>query len=367
MKLVRYIANQTLPPLLLDEAPDKAIADILLSYHEPVTTIPFKGIIKPKTRRKLVMLKEILGTWDFYKDSLLNYEDPEEVAVVEASPAKVGVGRPRLLVGIFTTDSLKEKRRRDLIRTTYLRFYVNTTTPKLICALQEILNNSLANEEDCQMAYTFVIGGNPSGTTELMEFNDTYPITLNGQSLENSTDRYDTVYLNIRENMNDGKSQTWFRYATMVLENHYFDYIGKMDTDTLLFPDNFLNNTFDRLPSFPNNARTYGGTFELSVRVMKQQTAPAYMTGPLYWMSPDLARYITSSRCNRSAMFIHSEDKAIGTLVHSHPLPIRQIQAAKHSFAHPIKKLDSFRSYWKEYCMFNASQRQKGGAQTRTK
>jgi hypothetical protein len=129
-------------------------------------------------------------------------------------------------VGIFTTDSLKEERRRDLIRTTYLRFYVNTTTPKLICALQEILNNSLANEEDCQMAYTFVIGGNPSGTTELMEFNDTYPITLNGQSLENSTNRYDTVYLNIRENMNDGKSQTWFRYATMVLYNHYFDYIS---------------------------------------------------------------------------------------------------------------------------------------------
>jgi uncharacterized protein (DUF488 family) len=114
-----------------------------------------------------------------------------------------------------------------------------------------------------------VVGGNPSGTTELMEFNDTYPITLNGQSLENSTDRYDTVYLNIRENMNDGKSQTWFRYATMVLENHYFDYIGKMDTNTLLFPDKFLNETFDRLPPFPNNTRTYGGTFVLPKTLMK--------------------------------------------------------------------------------------------------
>jgi hypothetical protein len=132
MKLVRYIANQTLPPVLLDEAPGKAIADMLVSYHEPVTTIPFKGIVKPKPSDKL---NDFLGKWDFYKDSLLNYEDREEVALVEASPAKVGVGRPRLLVGIFTTDSLKEKRRRDLIRTTYLRFYVNTTTPKLICAL----------------------------------------------------------------------------------------------------------------------------------------------------------------------------------------------------------------------------------------
>jgi hypothetical protein len=135
----------------------------------------------------------------------------------------------------------------------------------------------------------------------------------------------------------------------MVLENHYFDYIGKMDTDTLLFPDKFLNETFDRLPPFPNNTRTYGGTFILAKTLMKRETAPAYMAGPLYWMSPDLARYITSARCNRSALFIPSEDRAIGTLVHSHPLPIRQIQAAPHSFAHPIKELNKFGSHWKRY------------------
>jgi hypothetical protein len=87
MKLVRYIANQTFPPVLLDEPPDKAIADMLVSYHEPVTTIPFKGIIKPKHPKGRVMLRDFLGTWDFYKDSLLKYIDPEEVALVEASPA----------------------------------------------------------------------------------------------------------------------------------------------------------------------------------------------------------------------------------------------------------------------------------------
>ncbi len=73
------------------------------------------------------------------------------------------------------------------------------------------------------------------------------------------------------------------------------------------------------------------------------------MAGPLYWMSPDLASYITSARCNRSALFIPYKDKAIGTFVHSHPLPICQIQAARHSFAHPIKKKGKFQRYWKWY------------------
>jgi hypothetical protein len=222
--------------------------------------------------------------------------------------------------------------------------------------LQELLlltdadNSSLFNE--CQMAYTFVMGGNPSGPKELVEFNASYPMTVDNPQSSTSTlqQEQDIVYLNIQENMKEGKSQTWFKYATTVLDDHfYFDYIGKTDGDTLIYPNLFLKFALNPLPTFPNNMRTYVGDYRIRASTKGLNIGPVYMGGHLYWMSPDLARFITSPNCNRTALAVFSEDQSIGNFIHSHPLPIRRIRTSTRYFLHPVKKVTRWRSLWKKF------------------
>jgi hypothetical protein len=130
-----------------------------------------------------------------------------------------------------------------------------------------------------------------------------------------------------------------------------------MDTDTLLYPDIFFKTTFNHLAVFPNNVRTYGGGPFVKTSPQEDHIALTYMGGRLYWMSPDLARYVTSPKCNRSALALHSEDQSMGNFVHSHPLPIRRIQMPFYCFEHPMKDVDQFRKHWDRYMRRNKQAR----------
>jgi hypothetical protein len=66
-------------------------------------------------------------------------------------------------------------------------------------------------------------------------------------------------------------------------------------------------------------------------------------------MSADLARYITSPECNRTALKMSQEDKSIGNFVHSHPLPIQRIRVHPAAFEHPIKQADRFPIRWERF------------------
>jgi hypothetical protein len=303
-----------------------------------------------------------LDVWDKYKDSLVTYDDPNEVAWVESKvppPVHNNDGNNRtakLLLGIFTMDSPTETERRAMIRKTYLGYFAKgKKTPHRICSLQELVaDSSLASE--CQMAYTFVMGGNPNGPKELVEFNASHPMTVDNPQSNSSTStsttlqEKDIVYLNIQENMKEGKSQTWFKYATTVLDDHhYFDYIGKTDGDTLIYPNLFLKFTLNPLPIFPNNMRSYGGDYRIKPSTKGLNIGPVYMGGHLYFMSPDLARFITSPNCNRTALAVFSEDQSIGNFIHSHPLPIRRIRMSTRYFMHPVKKVKRWRTLWKKF------------------
>jgi hypothetical protein len=212
----------------------------------------------------------------------------------------------------------------------------------------DIVQNKI-NEQECQLCYVFVIGGNETGPTELVEFNSSHPMTVNPPPESNETD---VVYLNIRENMIEGKSQTWFKYAVTVLDSHYFDYIGKIDTDTVLFPGPFLRFGLSAFPTFPNNTRVYGGHYlQPDVRF----PFPAFMHGKMYLLSPDLARFIVSPSCNRSALMFPSECIAISNFVHSHPLPIQRWRIASRFFAHPVKDVSRFRQVYQEALMSNST------------
>jgi hypothetical protein len=180
-----------------------------------------------------------------------------------------------------------EKERRDVIRKTFSKaFTTSSKQPHRICCLQQLLDEVHAspNEHDhCQLAYTFATGGNPNGPTELVDFNASYPMTVQTENQLLLRDEADMVHLNIRENTKKGKSQTWLKYATTIFETRYFYYIGKTDTDTLIYPRLFLDHLLQRLPRFfPNNIRIYGGDYRIKPSMSTLNLGPIYMGGHLY-------------------------------------------------------------------------------------
>lgn len=319
--------------------------------------------------------------------------------------------RPKLVIGIFTMDSPEETERRQMIRDTYLSFFRPDTgnmkrdddeenvengnekheedddddaiivgpDANRICSLHELLRQQLqqrhANNrndtmtsaygslwDECQMAYTFVMGANPDGPKELVHLNETFPtITVPHPSssilpytteYELNPETTDMVFLNIQENMKEGKSQSWLKYVTQMMEQSKlaFDYIGKIDGDNVLYPKLYLDNVIDKLPLLPYNQRTFVGEYRIKDKV-KITIGPVYMGGHLYVMSPDLAYYIISDDCPRSKLAVYSEDQSIGNFIHSHPnKAIRRIIVPWNIlYQHPIKLCKMARQVWKEH------------------
>ena len=215
-------------------------------------------------------------------------------------------------------DSGSERERRKLIRDTYLSFYKNDDKHRhRICSLNDLLQGIVAFE-DCQVAYAFFVGANPSGPSELLFPNDSFPILATRNGTLVSQDEDDIVYLNIRENMEDGKSPTWLKYASMVVveKDIPFDYIAKFDSDTLVFMPAFLEFASVHM-SDSSGLKLAGLPFldyfcELAAPNHDHScplplTGGLFMSGEGYMMSPGLARLLTSKECIRSP-FIRHED-----------------------------------------------------------
>jgi hypothetical protein len=132
----------------------------------------------------------------------------------------------------------------------------------------------------------------------------------------------DVTYLNIRENMNKGKSLTWFKHASSNIAKEFqIDIIIKMDTDVMLFPERVLVDIQRRLKYSHKNPRpngVYGG------KQIKHR-GHDFMQGGFYFLSTDLASFITSKECDRSLIEedkekfgSRAEDAEIGALVNNY-------------------------------------------------
>ena len=185
---------------------------------------------------------------------------------------------PRVLFGIMSCDfGTKEEIR-------YRKFYRKLLTlhPK-VCSLGKYIQQQVVKQQDqpnngkniedeeppsvvCEYIYTFVIGANndPNAPKELVTNTSTFPI-LNTTYQPKSKDLLmvnnnnnndggdddstyagaaadDVTFLNIQENMKEGKSQSWFYYESLIAYRYDIDYIGKTDTDTLPYLDQFFNH-----------------------------------------------------------------------------------------------------------------------------
>lgn len=282
--------------------------------------------------------------------------------------------KPRFLFGIFSTLRHDDYIRRDIIRRTYL-----SSDPRRICTIKQ-----LPEKPQCQIVYTFVVGANETGAMDLVDSPPSslvVDLKLNplwDQFGDEIPQEEDVTYLNLQENMEYGKSPSWFLYANTLIDDLSVDFIAKVDSDTLVFPNRFLdefaiflpmknhsnpvvNNTIHNT-SLPvhSELRVYGGVPNDAIGCgglrrphCAQMSGKTYMQGQLHFLSADLSRYVTSiPRELRRKLFVPIEDLCTAKYVHSHPKPVLEavVSPQQHLWEHGkhIKDPISYEQRWNQ-------------------
>jgi hypothetical protein len=183
--------------------------------------------------------------------------------------------RTFFLCGIETGSSPLEAARRRVIRQSYLGIYQNSATPHRICPLSDLSKPGISSV--CEVAYAF--------------FQDE-------KSAVSSTTENDIVYLETQQmsGFNISTTLAWFRYASTL--GIPFDYIAKVDSDTILFPDLLLNEATNENGKSPTSEYAATGT-DAAPGASKWFTCKVIMgdecsnfNGRFYYLSRDLASLV---------------------------------------------------------------------------
>lgn len=163
-------------------------------------------------------------------------------------------GRLRVLLGILTADFLNDQVYRKRHRSLFQLW-----NDKRVCSLPDFKAKPLAERFECELIYVFVLGGNPNAAPELVDGSRPMEIARPIQGKSNDLNEPDMILLNIRENMNEGKSQTWMHYGAQIAEEYGLDYVGKCDADSILHLHDFFRFAYKHLPPAPYNSNVYVG------------------------------------------------------------------------------------------------------------
>ena len=280
----------------------------------------------------------------------------------------------RLLVGVFSTiydHKIYRTNYRDLAK----------LSNGIMCSLNDFQSTSV-DSDACRIIYTFVVAGRDKGPTKFLERNKNVAIprpTLQGPLPPEFSDfeaQNDFTVLNIKENMEDGKSETWLNYASQVVEEiGGIDYIAKTDGDTMLYIDKFVRYLDAFLPPFPFNsnfmmgkaARKYLWKYKEkkgAIQSLKHHSdggselgrLQLYFQGQFYGMSPNVAAEIVQeAQFERVKAYRNGyEDADISTMAANlpHSLNYLFIKSPDLFWEHPVK-LNSlgqqgFEKVWKD-------------------
>jgi hypothetical protein len=209
-----------------------------------------------------------------------------ELASPEMAAPKEQYLRPRILVGILAdgqTEESKEMRNR-------FRQLFQVWNDSRVCSLNEfsakdwVDRSSYMGESDhdtsydCQIVYSFVLSAysrnnslshftNEVGNTSTVKLHDTLSDPLVLQTVPSSNtivhsdaiqppysdimEYKDGIFLNIVENMNEGKTETFLYWASMVSQQYKIPFIAKCDTDTFIRIQKLLRFLHQELPRSP--------------------------------------------------------------------------------------------------------------------
>ncbi len=270
-------------------------------------------------------------------------------------------GRLRVLIGIlsadFFNDQVYRKRHRNLF---------NLWNDPRVCSLPDFKTRPLSERYVCELIYTFVIGANPTASPELVDnsrpFEVDRPITGTSRDLNEP----DMTLLNIRENMNEGKSQTWMYYASQIAEEYDLDYVGKVDADSMLHLHEFFHFAYKNMPPSPYNSMMYIGALRDKAYWPKHATdaernkfesyfgtvydgVHLYVAGQLYIMATDLAKFVGQEALSGKCSYCEGhEDHDISAIAFHSPEPIKLVCIGRtHRFwEHPVKGEPRWKRIW---------------------
>ena len=263
----------------------------------------------------------------------------------------------RILMGVFTTirDPL-------IYRENYRR--LATLSEGVMCSLNACL---LGSEfvTVCRIIYTFVVAGRDEGPTKYLQRNKEVTLPRPTFELPAKLSDLDTAQdftvLNILENMEDGKSETWLNFASqLVEETEGIDYIAKTDGDTLLYLGKFVQYLDAFLPPAPYNSHVMMGKAAIrhlwddtrkqkALSVLKNHydggagygQLQLYFQGQFYGMSPNVAQGIVhEATLDRAQKYKQGyEDSDIGNMADNlpHSLKFLFVKDPDMFWRHPVK------------------------------
>jgi len=265
------------------------------------------------------------------------------------------IAQPTALLGIFSYSAGGKKR--QYIRDTFIK-----DADERFCPLDEYVNQPFrGNKQKCRFPYTFIIGG---GSKDRPTYhNDDAPLTLNYAMFRNEETsdcnyqskgygdhRNDCTFLNIKENMEWGKSPTYMKFASKIATEYGIDYIAKLDDDTYLSTELFGIFVDDELPPAPFNRRMYIGPPRPS-RIKHH----IYAAGEFYMLSSDLANHVGNELDAEymKDLSMHIEDLDMGTYVHTNPRPIKYLNTNIFTFYHHACKTEKCFRDWHQQPIYS--------------
>jgi hypothetical protein len=261
-------------------------------------------------------------------------------------------GRLKILWGILTADFYNDQAYRKRHR----KLFELWDDPR-VCSLPDFKHKNMQEREVCELIYTFVLGGNQDATTELVD--DSRPMTATRPVPGKSPDLNDPdmTLLNIKENMNEGKSQTWLKHGAEVAEQYGLDYVVKCDADAMLHLHEFFTFAYKHLPPAPYNTHVYAGALRDKAYWPRHSTEEEriryesyfgnnfegvhlYVAGQLYIMSTDLAKFVGQEALENKCSYCEGhEDHDISAMAFHSPDPIKLLVIGRKQrfWEHPVK------------------------------
>jgi len=209
-------------------------------------------------------------------------------------------------------------------------------------------------------------GGSPDTTPELVD--DSRPMLATKPVKSNSPDmnNADTTLLNIRENMNEGKSQTWMKYGAELAEEYDLDYVVKCDADSMLHLHEFFDFAYKNLPPAPYNRGMYVGALRDKAYWPRHKTEEErirfesyfgntfegvhlYVAGQLYMMSTDLAKFVGQEALTNKCSYCEGhEDHDISAMAFHSPDPVKLVVIGRPQrfWEHPVKGEPRWKRIW---------------------
>jgi hypothetical protein len=270
-------------------------------------------------------------------------------------------GRLRILLGILTADFYNDQayRRRH-------RMLFKIWNDPRVCSLPDFKTLPVSERYRCQIIYTFVMGGNPNATPQLVDDSRPMLATKPVKGLSTDINDADVTLLNIRENMNEGKSQTWLKFGAEIAEEYDLDYVVKCDADALLHLHEFFKFAYIHLPPAPYNRNIYVGALRDKAYWPKHKTEEErirfesffgnnfegvhlYVAGQIYIMSTDLAKFVGQEALHSNCSYCEGhEDHDISAMAFHSPNPVKIVAVGRKQrfWEHPVKGEPRWKRIW---------------------